>query len=460
MNVVNTNEIGKVPSEWKAKREIKITQAAFQEASDRLNALQEKTASLAAQAALSELLVENISQPSTELDGDKPVTGSWTAYRAKKQEAGLHRIAVVSIAFNRAEYLRKSLDSLKNSYNKLLESKAVGIKYPSFSFFISHDAQVGEPDEGVQAVANDPQFASMFSYWTHTNKDPIEATMDNPGVERREYYYIARHFGFILRRLFDNDTFDAVILIEEDLEVASDCLMMFSYLLPVMEADPSVYAVSAFNDNGKESQVSSNRRVMRSDFFPGLGWMLTRQVWESFHGQWARGYWDEWLRRPDIRLDRVVLRPEMSRSRTFGDVGTSQGEFFSSHLRETYLPTETIEWALQDLAYLRKDDYDADFERLVSNGISLNWSDHPDVNKGIAAYSKLDVGRPILVTYQDLTHFATVAKALGIMDNVKEGVPRTAYRGCVSVYVQGLRILLLPASGLWPRVADANTDTN
>ena len=34
----------------------------------------------------------------------------------------------------------------------------------------------------------------------------------------------------------------------------------------------------------------------RTDFFPGLGWMLTKTVWKELSVKWARSYWDDWMR--------------------------------------------------------------------------------------------------------------------------------------------------------------------
>ncbi len=45
--------------------------------------------------------------------------------------------------------------------------------------------------------------------------------------------------------------------------------------------DPTLWCVSAWNDNGKPAFVADNTRIFRSDFFGGLGWMLQRQTWEE-----------------------------------------------------------------------------------------------------------------------------------------------------------------------------------
>ena len=39
-------------------------------------------------------------------------------------------------------------------------------------------------------------------------------------------------------------------------------------------------AISAWNDNGLQPLVKNPEALFRSDFFPGLGWMLSRAIWE------------------------------------------------------------------------------------------------------------------------------------------------------------------------------------
>lgn len=35
-------------------------------------------------------------------------------------------------------------------------------------------------------------------------------------------------------------------------------------------------------------------------------------------------FWDDWIRHPEQRKNRVCIRPEISRTRTFGKVGVSK----------------------------------------------------------------------------------------------------------------------------------------
>lgn len=77
---------------------------------------------------------------------------------------------------------------------------------------------------------------------------------------------------------------------EEDIEIAPDFFEYFIHLSPLLDSDPTVYCISGWNDNGKAMHVKdpgllSNMGLLirivalyRTDFFPGLGWMMTRTV--------------------------------------------------------------------------------------------------------------------------------------------------------------------------------------
>ena len=52
--------------------------------------------------------------------------------------------------------------------------------------------------------------------------------------------------------------------------------------------------------------------------------------------------------------------------------------------------------------------------------------------------------RPILLLYSTKGTFMNYAKYFGIMDDFKDGVPRTGYMGIVTVYAHGKRIYIAP----------------
>jgi alpha-1,3-mannosyl-glycoprotein beta-1,2-N-acetylglucosaminyltransferase len=131
------------------------------------------------------------------------------------------------------------------------------------------------------------------------------------------YKALALHYGWGLQHAFDGmkgyPKPDRLIVLEEDLHISPDFFDYFAHMAPILDQDDTLLAVSAFNDNGKVGKVKDETRVLRSDFFPGLGWILTRKLWDTeLSSKWPGGYWDDWLREPAQRQGRHILRPEVS----------------------------------------------------------------------------------------------------------------------------------------------------
>jgi len=97
--------------------------------------------------------------------------------------------------------------------------------------------------------------------------------------------------------------------------------------------------------------------------------MLDRRRWRAeLAPKWPQGFWDDWLREPPQRRGRAFLRPEVSRTYTFGEQGVSQAQFFGRYLATVRLNEERVDWAAQDLSYLAKQTYDAGLAAAVAAG--------------------------------------------------------------------------------------------
>lgn len=139
------------------------------------------------------------------------------------------------------------------------------------------------------------------------------------------------------------------------MDVARDCLAYFRAMLPLLERDPTLLAASAFNDNGGTPRLVADPLALhRSDFFPGLGWLLTASLWHELAPKWPIGFWDDWLREPAQRQGRATIRPELSRTHTFGAVGSSGGQFYAAHLAHNRISDGAANWARFDIAQLHK----------------------------------------------------------------------------------------------------------
>lgn len=78
----------------------------------------------------------------------------------------------------------------------------------------------------------------------------------------------------------------------DDLDISADIFSYFLATLPLLHQDPTLWCVSAWNDNGKVDLIDTDSPDLlhRTDFFPGLGWMLTKNTWKEFASKWPSRY--------------------------------------------------------------------------------------------------------------------------------------------------------------------------
>lgn len=266
--------------------------------------------------------------------------------------------------------------------------------------------------------------------------DLSEIPLPKVKVKLKGYYKIARHFKFALNHMFNTLNHEAVIIVEDDLDISPDFYEYFLGTYPLLQKDPSLWCISAWNDNGKKDIIDLTRPELlyRTDFFPGLGWMLRKEMWTRLEPIWPPAFFDDWLRNPVNTQGRACIRPEISRTYSFGKIGVSQGLFFDKHLRKIQLNLDYVEFTKLNLTYLLKDNYD---ETLTSTVYSL-----PEVMAEDVILGEMDSA--VRVSYSNAKSYQRAAKKLGLMDDFRSGVPRTAYRGIVTCFIRGRRVYLAP----------------
>ncbi|CAI9732939.1 alpha-1,3-mannosyl-glycoprotein 2-beta-N-acetylglucosaminyltransferase-like isoform X2 [Octopus vulgaris] len=258
-----------------------------------------------------------------------------------------------------------------------------------------------------------------------------------PQTKFQGYYKIARHYRWAINQVLVKLNFSAVIIVEDDLDISPDFFEYFAATYPILRADPLLWCVSAWNDNGKDGMVSNDANLLyRTDFFPGLGWMMERRTWLELEPKWPKTFWDDWMRHPEQRKNRACIRPEICRTSTFGKQGVSKGQFFDKHLKFIKLNQQFVPFTKKDISYLMQDKYDVDFIKRVYSCMTVTAT---DVVNGIGKDKKC-----LRVQYNTKEEFKTFAKQLGIMDDLKAGVPRAGYRGVVSIIHKSRRVYLTP----------------
>lgn len=269
---------------------------------------------------------------------------------------------------------------------------------------------------------------------------PDQSNFDLPQKQRHNqgYYRISRHYKWALTQVFDVLNYTSVIIVEDDLDISLDFFEYFRATYDIMKVDPTIWCVSAWNDNGKEEFIDANNPELlyRTDFFPGLGWMLLKDVWKELAPKWPITYWDDWMRHPDQRKGRSCIRPEIPRTSTFGKIGVSKGQYFDKHLKYIKHYTGHVPFTQHNLYYLTKDVYDDSFLNTVYSVTLLSYNDLDDPSKIRASSYRIQ--------YKALSEFVIIAKKMAIMEDLKSDIPRTGYMGVVSTMYHGRRVYICP----------------
>ena len=351
--------------------------------------------------------------------------------------------------YRRADYLKQTLEDVLR--------------------YIPHDCQsVGCPivisqDGNIQEVTNvireyQIKFQSVgipLVHWQHEQPTDLELRGSLARVAHaKAYAALAQHYKWALDKVFlqkhpfANDDVDAaivataspqrVIVLEEDLHIAPDFFSYFAALAHLLDHDDTLLAVSAYNDNGLQGLVSNVTRLLRSDFFPGLGWMMTQQLWaQELSSTWPMAFWDDWLREPPQRKGRHIIRPEVSRTFHFGSQGGTSNNQFGKSLQNILLNPTPVQWQEQDLSYLQEEAFDRQYWQLLQSAQLVDSLEQ--LQQQQQQSPPLENGKPVAswrLEYRNIkSDFPRVARKLGLFTDEKAGIPRTAYKGIVETHL-------------------------
>jgi len=201
----------------------------------------------------------------------------------------------------------------------------------------------------------------------------VKQHLDNQNAEGQEgAMQIARHYKWVFQNLFAaNPGAEYAIVVEDDMLFAPDFLSFFVQLAPMYERDASVYCISSWNDNGQEGMALDPRVVMRTDFFIGLGWMISRRLFDELLPGWPITHWDHWLRSPAQRKGRQCLYPEVSRNYNIGKRGThSDDNLYAKYFERIVLNKQPAVW-MGDISRLHFATYEANLVSTLGSAVQL-----------------------------------------------------------------------------------------
>jgi len=339
--------------------------------------------------------------------------------------------ALIVLSHNRPGNLRATLRVLA----KLPETKR-----GYFTIYISCDYKpmtqvfrgIAEEDE-VEGIVED--IWEMPRGFSHSGATPFHQS----GM-----YKITEHMRFAFEEGFGRLKHSHLIILEDDLLPANDFLSFFYHLIPILDRDPTIWCISAWNDNGFRNLVINENRLFRTDFFPGLGWMIQRSHWENvlrkIWPQYASGGWDHWIRVIEEHENMDCIAPEVPRTKHDSNSGTTVkdgGKLLSTFAFSNRPPSPDVN-PFGDVSYLEKPRYRADLQAMVHNAQRVSLPQYVNLaRRGFSSDSELP--EAMLVIYRK-EQYSNLAKQIGTWRDQ----PRGTFEGILIVGgVRGRPFLIL-----------------
>ncbi|CAI9736532.1 protein O-linked-mannose beta-1,2-N-acetylglucosaminyltransferase 1-like [Octopus vulgaris] len=246
---------------------------------------------------------------------------------------------------------------------------------------------------------------------------------------------ISQHYKASLTATFNRyKDAEFAIIVEEDLDISPDFFNYFSQTMHLLDEDPSIYCVSAWNDQGYEHSCKDPSLLYRIETMPGLGWMLKRKLYkEELEAQWPtpekQWDWDMWMRANFIRKDRECIIPDISRTYHFGSKGINMNPYFQEvyFKKHSFMTLPNVQ--LKDIDKMKKDYYEVLIKQLIQDAKLLNHS-HPPCSEDFVPNTKDE----IYVMYinmtsdKDYTTWKHLAKCFHLWDLDVRGFHKSMWR--------------------------------
>lgn len=184
----------------------------------------------------------------------------------------------------------------------------------------------------IVSIDNEPSYESLAKIATDLHPDVTFMYNADAPADVTGSHKIGYHHKRVFQRAFSDMNYDYVIVLESDLTVSQDFLEYFLALRHLL-VDPrkssakgsNLWCISAWNDNGMKYFSLDQDKVMRTDFFPGLGWMIHRSTWTNILQPIWRdktGNYDWWLRELQQLNGKDCLFPQVPRTHHISKYGT------------------------------------------------------------------------------------------------------------------------------------------
>ena len=327
------------------------------------------------------------------------------------------RPAVVVMTHARADMTRRCLGQLQEMALR-----------ERFTVYVSDDA--GDPRVREAATAS----GIVQEVLVHQPRRPRTV------FERGGLFKISEHFRAALEAVLTRRGHSHVVLVEDDLLLSPDFLRLFWQSAWLLERDPSLWCVSAWNDQGFPHTATDARQLLRTDYFPGLGWMIRAATWRELRERWPSAPttgWDHWMRLSSTSHGRECVVPRINRSRHANSRGTN---VLDNRPFERFTFEKKGVTDFGDLSYLMQQPYEDAFARDVRDARRSEW---PAAWGGSRTQGAAEAWIGSIKTVELLTYtreqYRDLAKPLGIWAEAQ----RATHNGTISLQTKGGGLLLL-----------------
>ena len=273
---------------------------------------------------------------------------------------------IVVVTHNRPEMMRRCLEAI--------------LPQPGIEKFdVSISLDDAESESYVTAALT--ELSEKYPLMKNKFKLIIKPSNESKGKEKP----MSQHVFFALKKLFEGVT-EYGILLEEDLVVSPDFLELMVQSIPIIENDHTLFCASGWNDNGFLPFASDHKKILRTDGFPGYGWLVPRRSAKPFLIDKLPGWvnnWGAWFDGHVRKHNLECIVPEVPRTRHIGGRGVhiKDNSYYDNMTYATVLPGQgTFE---ESLATMKLEDYDLELMKRVEKSVKVDLQDviDPDTFK-------------------------------------------------------------------------------
>jgi len=352
------------------------------------------------------------------------------------------KTAIVLLAHNRAEEVDRCLASLLAQ---------PGIERYELAVSLDDATAYAAMKRLVERVA--AQHGVRIAVWPLVEKVIPDPNKHNDELRKWLDYNtakIAHHYWSAFERAFQDYNFESAIFVEEDLIFAPDFLALFRSSHWLLDHDPSLWCISAWNDFGYTHVTGDSCRLQRTSYFPGLGFMIQNEVWKRLREEWPTAPtmgWDYWMRVAFRRAGKECVVPEISRSHhnsaRGSSISTSKQVRLLSLMALAQIPSICGASGpchqFGDISYLASDTYEVWMQSTIDKAQKLS---SPALLAG-ATQQKADIVYVLPFTHEDSRK---LVEKLIMPSKVKGAIPadlRSEHYGVVVTRSKARSLLLL-----------------